>query len=259
MKKSLILALGAMFSLTVLCAAEIAEFPEKADWRDSPNLKTLPDDVLLLAKGVVTSTEMIKTDPAKTTILSGEFRCPEPGKKVRVYFAFKPADAKKDSITAYHVNIVPGTDTELTAPVKKGDMTILVKDGSKFRAGTKVVFNTKEDYSDLPNKEVSHGNFKTAEKLPDGTWKITLTLKMHKDYPAGTKVRLHANGGYQYVSIIDLADTNWKSTKGTVKGMVKKGMGGRMWTPGTAYANIVIFTNGKAPIQFRNIKLEVKD
>ena len=103
------------------------------------------------------------------------------------------------------------------------------------------------------------GIIKSAEKLSDGTWKITLTLKMHKEYPAGTKVRLHANGGYQYVSIFDLTDTNWKSTRGTVKGMVKTGMGGRMWTPGTAFANIVIFTNNNTPIQFRNIKLEVKD
>ena len=259
MKKSLIPVLGAMLSLTALCAAELTDFPEKADWRDSPNLKALPEDVLELSKGVVTSTEMIKVDPAKTTVLSGDFRCPVPGKKVRIYLAFNPADAKKDSITAYHVNIVPGTDTFLTAPVKKGDTTLLVKDGSKFRAGTKVIFNTKEDYSDLPNREVSHGNFKSAEKLSDGTWKITLTLKMHKDYPAGTKVRLHANGGYQYVSIFDLTDTNWKSTRGTVKGMVKTGMGGRMWTPGTAFANIVIFTNNNTPIQFRNIKLEVKD
>ena len=259
MKKSLIPVLGAMLSLTALCAAELTDFPEKADWRDSPNLKALPEDVLELSKGVVTSTEMIKVDPAKTTVLSGDFRCPVPGKKVRIYLAFNPADAKKDSITAYHVNIVPGTDTFLTAPVKKGDTTLLVKDGSKFRAGTKVIFNTKEDYSDLPNREVSHGNFKSAEKLSDGIWKITLTLKMHKDYPAGTKVRLHANGGYQYVSIFDLTDTNWKSTKGTVKGMVKKGMGGRMWTTGSSFANVVIFTNGQAPIQFKNIKLEIKD
>lgn len=259
MKKSLVYTLAAMLSLTAVYAAEITDFPEKADWRDSPNIKTLPDDVLELFKGLITSTEMIKVDPAKTITLSGDFRCPVPGKKVRIYLAFSPADAKKDAITAYHVNIVPGTDTVLTAPVKSGDTTLLVKDGSKFRAGTKVVFNTKEDYSDLPNKEVSHGSFLKGEKLSDGSWKITLSLKMHKDYPAGTKVRLHANGGYQYASIFDLSDTKWKSVKGIVKGMVKTGMGGRMWTPGTAFANIVIFTNNNTPIQFKNIKLEVKD
>lgn len=259
MKKSFILPLAALLLVTTHCGAEMMDFPEKADWQDSPNLKTLPDDVLLLAKGLVVSTEMIKADPAKSTILSGDFRCTVPGKKVRIYLAFRPADAKKDAITAYQVNVVPGTDTVLTAPVKKGDLTIHVKDGSKFRTGTKVVFNTKEDYSDLPNREVSYGNFKKAEKLPDGTWQITLSLKMHKEYPAGTKVRLHANGGYQYVSIFDLTDTKWKSVKGTVKGMAKTGMGGRMWTPGTAFSNIVIFTNNNTPVQFKNIKLEVKD
>ena len=47
MKKSLIPVLGAMLSLTALCAAELTDFPEKADWRDSPNLKALPEDVLV--------------------------------------------------------------------------------------------------------------------------------------------------------------------------------------------------------------------
>lgn len=253
-------------ALAVLCtssvslfAGEIMEFPEKADWRDSKNLKTLPGDVLEFSKGMAFSTEAIKVQVGKNTILSGEFRCTEPGKKVRVFFAFNPLDAQKKVISAYHVNNIANSDTVLAAPAKRGDLFIKVKDGSKFTRGTKAAFNTKEDFSDLPNRELSNGNFKSAEKNPDGTWTIHLSLPLHKDFPAGTKVRAHAGGGYIYTSICDLADTNWKSLKGTVKGMVKRGMGGKNWAPGSAYANIVIFSNGKAPVQFRNIKCEIKD
>lgn len=253
-------------ALTALCtvsasifAGEIMEFPEKADWQDSKNLKTLPGDVLEFSKGVAFSTEAIKVQAGKDTLLSGEFRCPEPGKKVRIYFAFNPLDAQKKGISAYHVNTILNSDTVLAAPAKKGDLFIKVKDGSKFSRGTKAAFHTKKDFSDLPNRELSSGFFKSSEKLSDGTWIIHLTLKLHKDYPAGTGVRAHGGGGYQYAVIHDLTDTKWRSLKGMVKGMAKKGMGGRLWAPGSHYANIVIFSNGKAPVQFRNIKCEIKE
>lgn len=258
MKKISILTLSGLLALTALCGGEMLDFPEKADWQDSPNLKTLPGDVLEFSKGAVRSTETVKAEPGKTTIISGEFRCPVPGKKVRVFFAFSPLDAQKKNISALHVNAIANTDTVLTAPVKKGDTSVIVKDGSKFNKGMRIVFNTKEDYSDLPNRDISSGYFAKSEKLADGTWKITFQSKIYKDYPAGTKVRAHASGGYQYAAIFDLADTKWKSVKGTVKGMVKKGMGGASWAPGSKFANIVIFSNGKAPVQFRNIKYEVK-
>ncbi len=247
-------ALALLLCAAGLGAADPVEFPEKADWNDSPQLKTLADDVLELNNDVITSTELIKIDPKKKTHLTGEFRA-LPGKKARLFFAFSSYDAQKQPISAIDVNAVKGSDTELLAPVKKDDRTLKVKDASRFLPGTVVVFNTKEDYSDLPNRVRSHGFFEKAEKQPDGTWIVTLKAKAGQDFPAGTKVRAHGSGGYQYVAITEL-DGSWKKLGGFCTGMAKVGLGGKEWRPGSAYVKAVIFgAKPEAPIQFRNVKL----
>ena len=234
MKRKIQIAALSFAAACLVCGAEPMEFPEKADWGDAPGIKILEGDVLELGKGVIFSTETFRVDPGKTTVLTGEFRT-LPGKKVK------------------------GTDTELVAPVKKDDLIVKAKDASRFIPGTVIVFNTKEDFSDLPNRARSHGFFKSAEKQADGTWNITLQAKAAGEYPAGTKIRAHAGGGYQYAVIADL-DGNWKTFSGSVKGTAKSGLGGKEWRPGSAYAKVVIFGNAKdAPIQFRNVKVDVRD
>lgn len=258
MKRKIQIAAFSFAAACLACGAEPMEFPEKADWGDAPGIKALEGDVLELGKGVIFSTETFRVDPGKTTVLTGEFRT-LPGKKARLFFAFSPYDAGKKPITALNVNIVKGTDTELVAPVKKDDLIVKAKDASRFIPGTVIVFNTKEDFSDLPNRARSHGFFKSAEKQADGTWNITLQAKAAGEYPAGTKIRAHAGGGYQYAVIADL-DGSWKTFSGSVKGMAKSGLGGKEWRPGSAYAKVVIFGNAKdAPIQFRNVKVDVRD
>lgn len=259
MKKIISLMLFTVCSLTGLFAGEILEFPEKADWLDSTNLKALPGNVLEFHKGMVYSTVSVKALYDKTTVFSGEFRCKEPGQKVRLFFAVRPLDAWKRPITAYHVNTIPLSDTVLLSPVKKGDRFLHVRNGEKFKKGAKTAFDTKEDLSDLPNRNLSKGNVKKGEKLQDGSWHIHLTAPLTKEYPQGTRVRAHGNGPFQNAAIVDLTGTDWKKVEGRVKGVVKRGMGGRKWTPGSAYGYIVLYCRGKVPVQFRNIKCEIKD
>ena len=64
-----------------------------------------------------------------------------------------------------------GSFTELAAPARKGDNSIVVLDGSKWRKGkvNEVAFNAKKDESDLPN-------YATAGEVVDvvqegGAWK----------------------------------------------------------------------------------------
>ncbi len=243
----------------VTTGAELSDFPEKADWNDAPGLVELDGDILQLEKGLLNSTETFKIDPSKEITVSGEFRT-LPGKKVRLFLAFQPYDANGKHILASHVNVIAGSDSELIAPVGKKDTTLKVKDASKFIPGTKVAFETVVDYSDLPNGKVSHGNFKSAEKQPDGTWVITLTASCGLEYPAGTKVRAHGGGGYQYANIVDLNGDKWVKVQGKVKGIAKSGLGGKNWRPGTATAGLMIFGGSKdKPIQFRNVKLEIAD
>ena len=78
--------------------------------------------------------EMVPVDPAKSYILSGEFRTvKEPGtNSPAVFLGVISYDAQKRQIARSMVDAIEGTETELVAPAAKGDKTLIVKDASKW-------------------------------------------------------------------------------------------------------------------------------
>ena len=134
---------------------------------------------------------------------------------------------------AYHR--VQGSFTELAAPARKGDNSIVVLNGSKWRKGkvNVVAFNAKKDESDLPNDA-------TAGEVVDvvqegGAWKIVLSKPLTADYPAGCGVREHLRGGDYFFHIEKLKAGDWKRVQTN-------------WFPGknlrrAAFVKVVIIAN----------------
>lgn len=118
-------------------------------------------------------------------------------------------DKDKKMINITHVNRVAGTDTVLAKPCTFTDSKIYVKDGSKWRKGGiyLAAFETKPDFSDLPNRNITRIGIKDVKKLADGTWEISFSNEIGKEYPAGANIREHATGGtYDYLYYGKLSD-----------------------------------------------------
>ncbi len=215
----------------------------------------------------VESAKYIPVDAAKKYILSGNFK--SNGKELsKFYFGFKTYDAKKKYIASLHANTIPGTDTELTAAAKKGDKFVLIKSKNKWRINTRtggtygIAFNTKNDFSDLPNREYQYGLVKiTAE---GNAFKVELKKALTKDYPAGTKIREHTTsyGSFVYTAASgDKIPKEWKEYKGAIS-LAKPGqMGLNFFRPGTAFVKIIILANyhQKADVELEMTNIEFKE
>ena len=121
--------------------------------------------------------------------------------KSTCYIGLAMYTARKRSIQRPYVTIQKGTITELAAAVKAGDRVLKIKDCSKWNIEkircTQVAFGASEDYSDLPNFNVS--NIAVRLRKKGNIYELTLRSPIKRDYPAGTKIRQHyAGGGYQY-------------------------------------------------------------
>ena len=200
----------------------------------------------------------IAIDPAKKYQISCEYRR-TPGTQGEGRFYFAPVcydkDGKEIKVTA--VNCLNGTDTVLAAAAKKGDKVVRIANGAKWnlRYGN-IAFNTKPDFSDLPNNE--YAAFTAINKKGD-VWELTLAKPLAKDYPAGTNVREQRNGAsFRYMLGNVLPTAEWQQFSRVISGGKGETEPGYpfAWRIATAQAGIVIFTNGKpADIEFRNISI----
>lgn len=136
-------------------------------------------------------------NPQRTYTLSLQARSADAAAPSNCFFGIAMYDKDGKLITAQQIGTYKGSDTILNLPVTSGDKEITVQDASKWRNNMQVAFNTKEDYSDLPNREV-WARITKIEKL-EAAWKITLSHPVKKDYPAGTGVRTHTpSSGHCY-------------------------------------------------------------
>ena len=204
----------------------------------------------------------IAIDPAKKYQISCEYRR-TPGTQGEGRFYFAPVcydkDGKEIKVTA--VNCLNGTDTVLAAAAKKGDKVVRIANGAKWnlRYGN-IAFNTKPDYSDLPNRDTVPFS---AIKQNGAVWELTLKAPLARDYPAGTAVREQLDGAtYRYVLGYAAPETEWKKATRVFTGECRENIPGyaACWRSGTRQAGIIIFSAGKAvDLEIRNISLtEVK-
>jgi len=255
--KKIMFTLLVVFGLTVGVKAE-GEIKWK---RASP-----ADDGFLTTK--MATSNLIPVDVDKEYIVSGEFLSNKPIGQF-LFFCLAPYDKDKKKIQRYNVSNIPGTDMTLTAACKSGATTITIKDGAKWKAvfdkisrKPYIVFDVDHEgtFKDLPNSNIS--KMKKIENV-DGSWKVELSTPCIKDYPTGTKLRLHrSNSGMMYVALVQVKNFpigTVKKISATISGErlsgVGKGNKDEAFWKGTKYVQFFIMVL-KNKVLFKNISIK---
>ncbi len=242
-------------------SAQTLDFNKPEDW--SQNKGAFKDGVLTYQdQWRITSSAMTKIEPTAQYTLSLEAKGPAVSSKpLTMLGAFAVYDADKKEIQPYEVVYVKGTETELAAPAAVGDTTLRLKDASKWRKNIKTIaFNVKDDFSDLPNREVLvEGINEITAK--DGAYELTLKTPMKKDWPAGTKVRQHIYSSPLFV-FRNPVSGEWTRMTGVVSGVSdgKNPNHTGKWWPGAVYFRPMILVSPKTKdaVELKNIAVEVK-
>jgi len=210
----------------------------------------------------ILSEKLTPVKAGKKYLLSGSFK--SLGKAPsKVYYGFVCYDKKKRQISTLNSNLVLGSATTLAKACKKGDKTLVIKANKKWKAGNyAIAFNAKDDFSDLPNREIVYKITKVVPK--DGNMELQFAAAVKKAYPAGTKVRMHTAGygSFVYTTIVGAAMPKTWRTYSNSAVLAKPGqMGWQYLRPGTAFVRVVILPNyakkKDEKIAFKDLKLNV--
>ena len=262
-RKKLLFA-AAFSAVLPFAGAESFLFNSPEDWSPSEKISVNADGSMAIkGMGILfTHAEPFSVDPSVESTLSGEVKAmPGSSEKDRYYVAFLNFDKDMKRIEAREVNVVKGSETVLAADANPKDLSVKIKDGSQFKKGMYIAANAKEDFSDLPNRTVSRFPIQEVKKLSDGTFELTFKQPIAFTAKAGTPVRAHRGGWYQYSGPCgEKLPKEWKKFTVTIKGTAP-GDHKKFWRPGTAFAKITVFGSGpsKVPfLAFRNLKFESK-
>ena len=206
------------------------------------------------------SAKRMPVDLKKKYMVSCEYRL-APGAKSSDHFYVAPVcyDKNGKMLEVAPQYCIVGTDTVLAAAAKKGDKILKVKDGQKWQKNWYAAFNTKKDYSDLPNTALVR--IGAIVKKGD-VWEVELKTPLAKDYPAGTAVRNHRSGAtYRYL-LYTVPKAEWQKTSKVFSGVKADHSTGswNSWRINTVQAGFVFFTTGKpVDMEIRNMSItEVK-
>ena len=188
MKKSTVLAV--LFGITGILNAQDAVTHQFDSFKGKCTAATLDGSKVFetQAPAIVTAQKCVEVNPAKTYILSGEFKAA--GQGTGLYFGIISYDEDMQEIKAQNINAFENTLTELSEPAKAGSRTIKVRSAANWKAVPAnffAAFNADENFKDLPNF-----NLLPVKAINEN--EITLGAPLSKAYPAGTKVRMHRAG-----------------------------------------------------------------
>ena len=248
-----------------LAAAEIISITEPADFKTPKQVTQGENSLSVKGKGFyLFSAKTLTLDPEKKYKISGEFRLSEGEGGGNLYLGFAPYDANGKPIRAVSVNAAPKTDTVVAKAAAAGDTVIYVKDASKWDAKTAfgyIAFDTKPDYSDLPNNDliaVPKGGFEQEGDL----WKVTLKTPLSKEIAEGTNVRQHrAGAAYIYTAHkAGIPQGEWITLSGTTAGKASEFGTSRfkLWAGTASVRVLIMMQNGKPGnvVEMKNIKVE---
>ena len=140
-------------------------------------------------------TDMFKLEKGKNYEFTGLAVC---GKNAgRIVLDVRFYDLNRRLIHPHFVNALKGAETRLLKPAKKGEKSFFVADNPLWENYKKyriVVFNARQDLSDLPNRFCEYYVSK-CEKTKEGVL-VTLSNPLSRNYPANMLVRLHGDGGW---------------------------------------------------------------
>lgn len=219
--------------------------------------------ILLKGSGLIFSKGTIAIDPSKTYQVSGSFKAVPGSKEGRFYLGVQPLNSDNVWISPSKVNAVAGTDTELAEPCNPEDKVIKIKGGKGWEQGQHyfIAFNTDNSgsYSDLPNSTLSPMGFTKVENKGDVT-EVTLRDSCGKEFPAGTKVRMHRDSAtFMYVESASnaVAPAEWTEFKGVIKGENPSGVKAAVWNKGTRNAKIILLgVSPELELLFKDVRIE---
>jgi len=229
------------------------------------NVKSIDKDAkqglktFLMTKAMCSSQELIAVNAKKHYILSGWFKN-KSSVPSKLLLGAIPFDKNQKQIFPQEINIVPKTETVLTAECNAEDSIIKVKDASKWKVNKYafVAFETQKDYTDLPNRNLSMAGIVKIEKKDD-YWEIHLKSFCGRNFPAGTKIREHRAGNTCLFPVIKTikANSNWTQFSSRINYMINNGSAcyTANWWHGTAFIKIIVICN-ESKLLFDDIKFK---
>ena len=253
MKKEMFLILLLTAAPVLFCGAEQSDPFTLTETASVPDPENAALRCFRAAPGRHTGGDLIPVDPASDYLLSGQFRG---GKSGRFVLGLECFDARRQPIAMHHVNPVPGTLTVLSAPAKKGSDFIMIENGSAWEKipGKVAVFHAKEDLSDLPNRNVHY--YVTAVTREKGGWRVAFNRPLARNYPAGTAVRMHKEGGVLQAIAFVKPSAKWELHDALVEKVSGSGsLRERLWQ-GTKFVRLQLYLYPGEPMFFKELKLE---
>ena len=203
--------------------------------------------------------EYIEIEPDAAYEISAELCGEGDSQANRVDFGLALYDGKKQLIAHSQMAVVPGSNAVLLEAIPKGAKSLKVKDAGDWetlvkRGGRIIAMNAKDDYSDLPNRTLCYFIKKLTQE--GDIISIELTNEAYYGYPAGTKVRLHRDGGYQW-SLLEFhaMGNKWKTFKGSISGMAASGTPKNQFWKNAKYVRLAMGTRKDQKVYVNKISL----
>ena len=247
---------GALWAAVTLCCslavASPAEFPAAA-------AKNTGNGECALVKygSRVTASRMFEVDPGQAYLLEGEFRASGP---TVLSFGLEFFDADKKMLHAFMFSGVPGTETELAAPAKKGDTVLKVRDGSRWRHRQLDHYNLAVPRIDPVEYGISRGELALAiRKIVTNSHRRDAEIELHKgvpcDLPAGTVVSRHCGmPPFNAVWRRPIPGGRWLRFRRLIRAGEGFSRECENFWPGTRYARFFVMASKGAEVRFRNLK-----
>ena len=226
---------------------------QKNTWIDTEKCLTEKTDGVfnvLQIKGVhvLLSQPMLEIKSGKSYKLSGYFRKGKNSPDSLFYFGVACYDKNKKVIGTYNFVTVPKTETELVAPCHASEQVVKVKDAAKWQRSKylSVVFQIDDSgkFADLPNDHIALRGIEKVE-AEKNYYKVTMGGNSDRDYPAGTKVRLHTDSATFAYAAADrqVVPNDWQEFSAVIASTATNAYDSSQWFNGTSYAKIVIMAN----------------
>ena len=183
--------------------AEDFTFSSPADWENSADLrKNAPGKMQLRLAGRMLSAKKCTFEPGKSYYITGAVRAAAGSVPGNILLGLRMYDSAGEHIPMHCIYYVEDSITELLEATEPTDKTIVVKDASKWKTAAHMVlaFNAKNDFSDLPNRNIVEIPPSKIEKAGE-KWIIHFGKPIGTVLQAGTKIREHYRGGEFYFGI----------------------------------------------------------
>jgi hypothetical protein len=187
-----------------------------------------------------TSPELVEVDPERSYVLrvfikEAKQKEASGSHPLTVFVGLRLLDENEKELSPYSVSAVPNTDAILSRDASEGDKVLHIE-GNLWKNVPKglnaIVFDAKEDRSDIPNNqsagiaEITAGN--------GGAFEVHLKGKLSKGYPAGTRVRQHRYADFPVIKVAP--EANWEAHVHEIGSVSRLGVieAGKFW-PGVRY------------------------